>query len=100
LDLSKNHLTTVPDTLACQHKLTTLDLSRNRLTTVNPARLRRRRINDLMEQWDLVTQKLSRLEKEKILAVQVDEKFRIERQIEEVKVEQARIEKQLRELEG
>jgi hypothetical protein len=65
----------------------------------NEGRLRQQ-ITELQEQWELLSQKLSRLEKDKILETHSDEKFRMEHLIAQIKTERAQIEQQLIDLEA
>lgn len=61
---------------------------------------RRARIAALQKQWDLLNEKLSRLEHEKIRETRADEKFRLENTIAEIKTELRQVEEQLGELEN
>lgn len=65
----------------------------------NEGRLRQQ-LTELQEQWELISQKLSRLEKDKILETRTDEKFRLEYQIAQIKTEREHIEQQLISLEA
>ena len=56
-------------------------------------------IAELQKQWELVSQKLSRLEHDRILESNSEEKFRLEHRIAEVKAERQHIEQQLSDLE-
>jgi internalin A len=59
----------------------------------------KRQIEDLQQQWDLLSENLSRLEKTKILETKVDERIRIEKLIEKLTAERQQIEQQLNDLE-
>ncbi len=61
---------------------------------------RHARIAELQKQWDLLNEKLSRLEHEKILETRSDEKFRLEHEITETKAQLQQVEEQLRKLEN
>ena len=58
------------------------------------------KINELKERWDLLSTKLSKLERAKILETQVDEKYRLEKKIEETEAERQQVEKRLKKLEA
>jgi len=70
----------------------------NQQTTMNERRIRRK-IADLQEQWDLLSEQLSRLERARILAIDPGEKFRLEQNIAEIKSERQQVEQQLDDLE-
>jgi hypothetical protein len=53
---------------------------------------------NLREQWDLLTEKLQRLEITKIIETEVDRKFKIEYEIKETRTEREQIEQALREI--
>jgi nucleoside phosphorylase len=57
------------------------------------------KIIELQQKWSLLSQQLSRLEQDKILETRSDEKFRLEKRINEIKVEREQIEQQLTDLE-
>jgi len=57
-------------------------------------------IEKLQEQWDLLNEKLTTIEREEILAVNREEKFSLGKQISETKAELQGIEEQLAALEG
>ncbi len=59
----------------------------------------RQQINELQQQWDLVSQKLSALTQSMILETRTEEKFRLEHSINDIKAERERLEQELRELE-
>lgn len=57
-------------------------------------------ITELHQRWELLSAKLSRLEREIILETRVDEKLRLEKQIEELTAEREHVEQRLNELEA
>jgi hydroxymethylpyrimidine pyrophosphatase-like HAD family hydrolase len=57
------------------------------------------KIEEQQKKWELLSEMLSLLEKERILTIQVDEKFRLEKQIDNIKAEREQVEKDLNELE-
>ena len=57
-------------------------------------------ITELRQRWDWLSEKLSRLEREKILETRVDEKLRIENSIAELTAEREHVEQRLNELEA
>jgi hypothetical protein len=62
-------------------------------------RLQRKK-EELVKQWDLFTEKLSRLERTKILATDPGEKFRLEQEVVDLQAERQQIEEQLNDLEA
>jgi internalin A len=56
-------------------------------------------IEELQQQWNLLSEKLSKLEQTKILETKVDERLRIEKLIEELTAERQQIGQQLNDLE-
>ena len=64
----------------------------------NDQRLRYQ-VADLQKQWDLLSQKLSKLAQERILETRTEEQFRLEHRIAEITAERAQLEQRLRELE-
>ncbi|MFX0196844.1 MAG: hypothetical protein ACFFCW_12020, partial [Candidatus Hodarchaeota archaeon] len=65
----------------------------------NEQRLRHQ-IAELQQQWDLLGEKLSRLERDKILETRTEEKFRLEHMIAEIQAERQQVEQQLDDLEA
>ncbi|MFW9997054.1 MAG: SIR2 family protein [Candidatus Odinarchaeota archaeon] len=65
----------------------------------NEQRLRHQ-IAELQQQWDLLGEKLSRLERDKILETRIEEKFRMEHMIAEIQAERQQVEQQLDDLEA
>jgi hypothetical protein len=59
----------------------------------------RQQITDLQNQWDLLSEKFARLEREIILETRVDEKLRIENKIAELTMDRERITQRLLEFE-
>jgi hypothetical protein len=59
----------------------------------------RQKYNDLQARWELVHEKLRKLEKELVLTVDAATQFRLEKQIEEVKADLKKIEAELEVLE-
>jgi septal ring factor EnvC (AmiA/AmiB activator) len=57
-------------------------------------------ITELQKQWELVSQKLSKLEHNRILETSTEERFRLDHRIAEVQAEREQLEQQLRELES
>ena len=66
---------------------------------MNTKQRTQQKIADLQQKWDLLNQKLSRLEKAKILETRTDEVFRLEHTIEEVKKQIQNVEQELKNLE-
>jgi len=64
----------------------------------NEQRLRHE-ITKLQQQWDLLNEKLSGLEQDKILETRSEERFRLEHRIKKIEAERQRIEQQLHKLE-
>lgn len=54
---------------------------------------------DFEQHWEELREKLSRLEKQRLLETRVEEKFRIEKLIEEINAERDRVEKEIDDLE-
>jgi len=65
----------------------------------NEQRLRQQ-IAELQKQWDLLSEKLSGLEQDKILETRSEERFRLEHKIKKIEAERQQIEQQLKELES
>jgi len=56
--------------------------------------------NEVQEKWDLLSEKLSRLERGLILETNPEEKFRLEKSIADIKAEREQVEQQLNEVEA
>ena len=62
-------------------------------------RLQRKK-EELVKQWDLLTEKLSRLKRAKILETRSDEIFRLEQEIDTIEAERQQVEQELNDLEA
>jgi formylglycine-generating enzyme required for sulfatase activity len=59
-----------------------------------------RKKDELVNKWDLLTEKLSRLERERILATDPGVKFRLEKEIDDIKTERHQVEEELNKVEA